>query len=107
MKGHTFSETVKGEKSDKKKTLFALLKDDKEVFVGSVGSQSDLEAWKKDFTEAFTKEHVDAPEMKGEKHKKQTVAMKMKKGAASKTAKSAVGKRVSNASLAEDSNSFV
>lgn len=92
MKGRTWSETVKGEK---KKNLFAILDGKDELFVGSVGSQSDLEGWKKDLTDAFTKDHADAPEIEGgEKRKKQTVAMKMKKGAASKTAKSAVGKRV-------------
>lgn len=93
LKGCTWTETVKGEK---KKNLFAIIKDDKEQFVGSVGSQSDLEGWKKDISEAFSKDHHDAPDIGGEKRKKQTVAMKMKKGAASKTAKSAVGKRVSN-----------
>jgi hypothetical protein len=92
LKGCTFTDSVKGEK---KKNLFAILdKDNKETFVATVSSQSDLEAWKKDLTEAFTKDHADAPKSSGGKKKKQGVAMSIKKGAASKGAKSGVGKKV-------------
>ena len=71
------------------------MKGDTELFVGAVGSQSDLEAWKKVFTEAFSKEPAEPLAQGGDgKKKKQTVGMKIKKGAASKTANSAVGKKV-------------
>jgi len=93
LKGCTFEDAVKGEK---KKLHFGVVKGDEKVFVGAVGSQSDLEAWKKDVTESFSKDASTAVEtgVTAQKKTKQTVTMKMKKGAAAKTANTAVGKRV-------------
>jgi hypothetical protein len=107
LKGCTFSDTAKGEKSDKKKNLFSLVNDGKEVFVGTVASQSDLEAWKKEFTDAFTKDHADAPASTGGKRKKQTVGMSLKKGAASKGAKSSVGKKVMKSIINEETTTLL
>eukprot|EP01127_Copromyxa_protea_P018255 TRINITY_DN56_c0_g2_i1.p1 TRINITY_DN56_c0_g2~~TRINITY_DN56_c0_g2_i1.p1 ORF type:complete len:322 (-),score=88.49 TRINITY_DN56_c0_g2_i1:67-990(-) len=107
LKGCTFSDSVKGEKGDKKKNLFSLLLDGKEVFGASVSSQSDLEGWKKDLTEAFTQEHAEAPEGSGIKRKKQTVGMGIKKGVSSKAAQSAVGKKVMKSIINEETTTLL
>jgi len=105
LKDCTFVDSVKGEK---KKYHFGLAKDGKEVFVGAVGSQSDLESWKKDLTTCFAKDAGTAVASTGDgKKKKQTVAMKMKKGAAAKTANTAVGKKVMKSIVNEETTTLL
>jgi len=104
LKGCTFSDTVKGEK---KKCHFGLAKDGKELFIGAVGTQSDLEAWKKDFTACFEKDAGVAISGEQIKKKKTTVRMKLKKGAAAKTANTAVGKRVMKSIVNEETTTLL
>jgi len=105
LKGCTFSDSVKGEK---KKNHFGLVKDGKEVFVGAVGSESELEGWKKDFTESFTKGAAAAIASEGAVKKKKTnMTMKLKKGAAAKTANTAVGKRVMKSIVNEETTTLL
>jgi len=106
LKGCNFADSVKGEK---KKHHFAILDaEGKEVFVGAVGEQSDLESWKKVITEAFTKESAEALAQGGDKKKKQqSVSMKLKKGAASKTANSVVGKKVMKSIVNEETTTLL
>jgi len=104
LKGCTFSDSVKGEK---KKNHFGLSKDGKEVFLGAVGTQSDLEAWKKDLTASFDKDPGAAISGGEIKKKKTTVGMKLKKGAAAKTANTAVGKRVMKSIVNEETTTLL
>lgn len=104
LKGCTFTDSVKGEK---KKNVFAIMKDGKELFVGAVGSQGDLDAWKKELEEAFNKDAAEAPKLEGGKKKNQTVGMKLKKGAASKTANSAMGKKVMKSIVNEETTTLL
>jgi len=106
LKGCVFADTVKGE--NKKKFHFGLAKDGKDVFVGAVGTQSDLEAWKTAFNDSFPKDAGAALSSgDGKKTKKQTVAMKMKKGAAAKTANTAVGKKVMKSIVNEETTTLL
>jgi hypothetical protein len=105
LKGSAFVDAVKGEK---KKNHFGISKDGKDIFVGAVGTQSDLEAWKKDLVESFDKDPGAAIATGGEvKKKKTTVGMKIKKGAAAKGANTAVGKRVMKSIVNEETTTLL
>eukprot|EP01126_Amoeba_proteus_P011662 TRINITY_DN1474_c0_g1_i1.p1 TRINITY_DN1474_c0_g1~~TRINITY_DN1474_c0_g1_i1.p1 ORF type:complete len:305 (-),score=72.94 TRINITY_DN1474_c0_g1_i1:69-983(-) len=109
LQGCTFSEIGKDAKKKDAKLSFVIKdKDGKELFVGAVGTQSDLESWKKEIEAAFEKEPGEAPDLTSPgKKSKTSVAMKMKKGAASKTAKSAMGKKVMKAIVNEETTTLL
>lgn len=103
LKDHTLS----FEDNKKKKNTFAISKDKKSVFDGSLSSAEDLAAWKTVLQEATSKQPGQAPNRSGVKASKQTVGMKAKKAAASKTANSAVGKKVMKAIVNEETTTLI
>jgi len=105
LKDCIWADSVKGEK---KKFHFGIVRDSKEVFVGAVGSQGELDSWKKDLVASFDKDAGQAVQSPGEVKKKKTnVSMKMKKGVAAKTANTAVGKKVMKSIVNEETTTLL
>lgn len=78
----------------KKKFTFLISKGDSVLFTGSCSGEAELKAWVRDIENSLALEKADPPTVVAQKTKKQGVMNRVKKSAASKTATSALGKKV-------------
>jgi len=91
----------------KKKNTFSINKEKKTAFEGSLSSAEDLASWRVVLEAAKSKSPSPAPDRSSVKSSKQTVGMKAKKAAASKTANSAVGKKVMKAIVNDETTTLI
>eukprot|EP01124_Arcella_intermedia_P017838 TRINITY_DN24815_c0_g1_i1.p1 TRINITY_DN24815_c0_g1~~TRINITY_DN24815_c0_g1_i1.p1 ORF type:complete len:355 (+),score=99.62 TRINITY_DN24815_c0_g1_i1:77-1141(+) len=96
-------------KGEKKKHTFSIQAADNastagenSLFIGSCGADVELKSWKTSLEEAIHKDKSDPPTVVAQKTKKQSVVGRAKKKAASKTATSALGKKVMKAIVNEE-----
>jgi len=95
-------------KGEKKKCTFSIQKDpDNQIFIGSCSGDPELRAWKAALEEGRNKEKSEAPTVVAQKAKKPGVMKRVKKRAASKTATSALGKKVMKAIVNEETTTLL
>jgi len=94
-------------KGDKKKFPFAIQKKDELAFVASCASEVELKAWSAAITANLDKEKSMTPRLSVQKGKKQGVMRRVQRRAASKTATSAIGKKVMKAIVNEETTTLL
>jgi len=94
-------------RGEKKNYSFVLLKGEESVFVGACSSDPELDQWTKAFKESTTKAPAGPPASSGKASKKQSLGQRAKKKAASKTATSALGKKVMKAIVNEETTTLL
>jgi hypothetical protein len=104
LKAKKLEFNIKGLKKD---FAFSVAEDKNELFVGACSNEAELNSWKKDLEAALTKDHVDAPTVLQEKKKKEGAMSRAKKNIASKTATSALGKKVMKTIVNEETTTLI
>jgi len=104
LKGKKLEFHLKGLKKD---FAFSVTEEKSELFIGACSNEAELTSWKKDLEAALTKDHVDAPAILNEKKKKEGAMSRAKKNIASKTATSALGKKVMKTIVNEETTALI
>jgi len=108
FKDNDYSINNDSKTDSKKKFAFAIEKDGKAELCGQCNTKDERDAWAKDLVEALKRDPCDAPSKDGvAKRKKQTVTMNVKKGIASKTADSSVGKAIMKKIVNEETTTLI
>jgi len=94
-------------KGEKKKLIFAIQKGEENSFIGSCSGELELKTWITAITTNLDKEKCSPPTVTSQKGKKQGVMTRLQKGAASKTATSALGKKVMKAIVNEETTTLL
>jgi len=92
----------------KKKFTFVIQKDSEApLFIGSCSAEADLKAWSVALEKSLSLEKSDPPMVVAQKAKKQGVMNRVKKRAASKTATSALGKKMMKVIVNEETTTLL